>query len=144
MAFDRSASGVHTEPEIQLAQLMEASAQVRVSDGFEVSRVSSRSQVERASAPLPSASLDLGEVEVRPAAPRRTLTRGSLGLDVRKLQRRLIKLGHLERDVWSGGAGVFGPRTEAAVRDFQLQAGLKPTGQVDALTELALQQARRG
>jgi peptidoglycan hydrolase-like protein with peptidoglycan-binding domain len=66
-----------------------------------------------------------------------------LGSAVRSLQRALVKLGHLSREDFASGPGVYGPRTAQAVRSFQLQAGLSPSGQLDALTELALQQTVR-
>jgi len=49
---------------------------------------------------------------------------------VRAAQRRLIDLGFL-----AGSAdGVYGPKTEAALREYQSQNGLEPTGHLDALT----------
>lgn|GEM_PF-5288720 len=125
-----SLAGPHTEPEIALPAPR---------DGFEISRITA--------APEPS---QVSNVRARrdvfsttPSRPKKTLTRGAMGPSVRKLQRTLVRLGHLTRDGFASGPGVFGPRTEQAVRAFQLQAGLSPSGQVDALTELALQQSGR-
>ena len=54
---------------------------------------------------------------------RRTLRRGSSGADVRELQERLNQLGAaLAED------GKFGKLTEAAVRMFQRENGLKADG----------------
>ena len=54
------------------------------------------------------------------------LANGSRGDDVKALQQALIKLGYL-----GGGAdGIFGKKTEKAVRDFQTANGLDATGVV--------------
>lgn len=75
------------------------------------------------------------------ATSKPVLARGAIGTAVRQLQRALMKLGHLSSDGYASGPGVFGPRTEQALQAFQHQAGLPSTGQVDALTERALQQS---
>lgn len=125
-------AGPQTDPEI---------AVTGPRDDFDVARISrlpERSQVSSVrAAPVP----DL--FDTAPSRSRRTLARGAMGAPVRRLQRTLVKLGHLTREAFATGPGVFGPRTEQAVRAFQLQAGLSPSGQVDALTELALQQSAR-
>jgi peptidoglycan hydrolase-like protein with peptidoglycan-binding domain len=46
-----------------------------------------------------------------------TLSSGSTGPDVRRLQRLLVELKILSFDQIDGN---FGPRTEAAVKDFQV------------------------
>jgi peptidoglycan hydrolase-like protein with peptidoglycan-binding domain len=66
------------------------------------------------------------------------LYRGSTGIEVAELQRRLkteypLYAGHLEVD------GIFGPQTEAAVREFQRRTpGLKVDGVVGPATAAAL------
>lgn len=55
------------------------------------------------------------------------LTRGDNGTKVRELQVRLIR----EDDYAAGIDGVYGPRTEEAVSEFQERHGLDPTGAVD-------------
>ena len=58
----------------------------------------------------------------------RALVFGSRGEEVRRLQRRLIDLGHqLPR---FGADGIYGGETAAAVKAFQLVRGLPPTGLV--------------
>ena len=53
-----------------------------------------------------------------------TITYGSSGEDVVRLQQRLIELGYL-----SGSAdGVFGDMTARAIRDFEQSNGATPTG----------------
>lgn len=56
----------------------------------------------------------------------RDLARGVRGDDVAALQALLKKLGHLE----GGGDGVFGARTEAAVKAWQKKEGRAQTGTV--------------
>lgn len=56
------------------------------------------------------------------------LTVSSKGDEVLKLQERLIALGYLD-DKQSDGD--FGPATENAVKHFQTNSGVKPTGTVD-------------
>lgn len=60
-----------------------------------------------------------------------TLSSGSTGPDVRRLQRLLVELKILSFDQIDGN---FGPRTEAAVKDFQSGDGLTPDGVVGPQT----------
>ena len=53
------------------------------------------------------------------------LKRGSNGDDVKKLQERLIQLGYLDE---AGADGIFGPKTEAALKKFQEEAGIAVDG----------------
>jgi hypothetical protein len=65
-----------------------------------------------------------------------TIRRGSRGPAVRNLQRRLLAL---EYNLGAGGAdGVFGERTELAVRAFQTKYSLTPDGVVGPRTWAAL------
>ena len=59
---------------------------------------------------------------------------GDRGAEVEKVQRRLARFGFAPGPV----DGAYGPRTQAAVRSFQLIAGLKRTGQANARTVAAL------
>ena len=56
------------------------------------------------------------------------------GEKVEKVQRRLARFGFAPGPV----DGAYGPRTEAAVKAFQMIAGLKRTGQANAKTVAAL------
>ncbi|MBL8910909.1 MAG: peptidoglycan-binding protein [Archangium sp.] len=61
------------------------------------------------------------------------LSRGASGPEVEKLQKQLKALGYeVEVD------GKFGPETEAAVRQYQEDRGLKADGIVGPLTHMAL------
>ncbi|AGA70773.1 putative glycosyl hydrolase [Desulfitobacterium dichloroeliminans LMG P-21439] len=64
----------------------------------------------------------------------RILRRGSRGSDVSEVQARLSELGYLPGPV----DGIFGVRTEAAVKQFQRDRGLVPDGIVGPLTYNAL------
>ncbi|MGB2791277.1 MAG: peptidoglycan-binding domain-containing protein [Candidatus Moraniibacteriota bacterium] len=68
---------------------------------------------------------------------KRVLKRGSSGNDVRRLQAGLKEkfgryAGHLVVD------GEFGPKTEAAVKEFQRRVGIKDDGQVGDVTRARL------
>ena len=63
------------------------------------------------------------------------LARGSRGDTVAQLQRLLIALG---QDPAGGADGIFGPGTEAALRNVQSAFGLSATGAVDADTAARL------
>jgi len=81
---------------------------------------------------MPAAEPEHREHDVLPLAP------GDGGEAVRDLQLRLGGCGH---DVGAGELGRFGDRTEAAVRTFQQQRGLRPSGSCDAPTWAALVEA---
>ncbi len=66
------------------------------------------------------------------------LQRGSKEKDlVSALKERLSKLGYEISDI-GGSKGVFGPKVEAAVKDFQKKSGLLADGKVGTMTEMAL------
>ena len=67
--------------------------------------------------------------------------RGSRGIKVRMIQ-RLLNRASLRASLIDDG--IFGPKTLAAVKDFQRMLGAKPTGIVTATTWAALQAEGRG
>ena len=70
------------------------------------------------------------DTEKKPDAENETLSKGSTGDAVKEVQKMLIELGCL-----SGEAdGLFGGKTEAAVKAFQEKNSLKKTGVVDETT----------
>jgi len=68
------------------------------------------------------------------------LHRGSRGAAVERLQDNLIKLGFMTEAQKSTGAGIFGPRTENALKEFQRSANLSPTGKLNAQTQRAMRE----
>jgi len=82
--------------------------------------------------------------QTAPTVPEATagLERGSRGAAVERLQDNLIRLGLMTEAQKMTGAGIFGPRTEAAVKEFQRNANLPVTGRFDAATERALNDLR--
>src|SRR5262245_59903482 len=90
-------------------------------DANDIRDISSRNSSRNLFAP-PAPHLDRAHVK-----------RGDSGGDVSILQKALNNHGeHLKID------GVFGRRTEKAVKDFQARSGLETTGQVDSGTWSAL------
>ncbi|MBX7101614.1 MAG: peptidoglycan-binding protein [Myxococcaceae bacterium] len=77
-------------------------------------------------------------------APSMDLGRGASGNDVLQLQRDLVQLGHLSESDLATGPGTFGPRTQAAVRDFQAAHGVPAAGFYGPLTRQAMNGALRG
>lgn len=73
--------------------------------------------------------------------PAKDLRRGNEGPLVEKLQKALVKLGHMTRAEMSTGPGVFGPRTEDALQEFQSKHGLKSSGVYGPSTRTALAEA---
>ena len=112
------------------AEEVQRSAQLLTRTAAEVGDADRRTALElsAASGAVPAA----GKKADRPAGV--GLARGDTGAAVRALQRRLAGAG-LDpgpRD------GRFGPRTEAALRDYQRRAGLEVTGRTDLATATAL------
>jgi peptidoglycan hydrolase-like protein with peptidoglycan-binding domain len=69
-----------------------------------------------------------------------TLYNGSTGEEVRALQQALIDLGYLE----GSADGIFGNKTENAVRRFQSKNGMTSDGLAGKRTRAALEAARSG
>ena len=76
--------------------------------------------------------------ELMKKVKRPLLRRTNRGPEVANLQRILIILGYLGK---GEDDGIFGPRTERAVRQFQVDAGIKVDGIVGPVTWAALTQA---
>lgn len=70
------------------------------------------------------------------------LRRGATGSAVKALQLKLVSKGYLSRGDYLAGVGVFGPRTETAVKRAQVEHGLPVTGVVDARTTAAVNAER--
>ncbi|NOT46489.1 MAG: peptidoglycan DD-metalloendopeptidase family protein [Acidobacteria bacterium] len=66
------------------------------------------------------------------------LVRGARGSAVEALQDNLVRLGLMTRAQKQTGPGIFGPRTESGVKEFQQAVGLAQTGRFDASTRSAM------
>jgi predicted chitinase/LysM repeat protein len=71
--------------------------------------------------------------------PARDLERGAEGAAVKQLQGALVKLGHMTAAEMRTGPGVFGPRTESALKEFQAKHKVPSTGYYGPLTRAAME-----
>ena len=67
-----------------------------------------------------------------------TMAFGNQGEKVRQLQHKLVYLGYLSEEYETG---IFGTGTSAAVKAFQLNAGLRPNGIANIQTQLKLDES---
>ncbi len=74
-------------------------------------------------------------------APTQDLKPGAKGAAVKQLQEALVKLGHLKSSDYHSAPGVFGPKTEAALKAFQKAHGVGATGIYGPQTRAALTKA---
>lgn len=72
------------------------------------------------------------------------LTRGNQSVEVGKLQDMLVRLGEMTAAEKATGPGIFGPKTEASLKDFQRNVGLSPSGTFDNATRNAMNQLLEG
>jgi len=72
------------------------------------------------------------------------LKRGMSGPDVETLQDELVDLGHLRKEEKATGPGIFGGRTEAALKAFQRNNFLEAAGIYDSQTQEAIRQINGG
>lgn len=76
--------------------------------------------------------------------PTATLEPGSRGEQVKQLQNALVRLGFMTQAQMNTGPGVFGPRTDAALRDFQGSKSLEADGIYGPKSRAALSKALGG
>lgn len=112
-----------------------------------IGAIQSRPMVQTGSGLRPASSpnrpaLKAVDAFERPKATAAALHRGMTGAAIRAMQLKLVTKGYLSRADFSGGAGVFGPRTETAVKRLQIEHGLPVTGLVDARSAAALNAER--
>ncbi len=72
------------------------------------------------------------------------LKKGDKGAAVESLQDDLIDLGYLTLEQKKTGIGIFGNKTESALKQFQKDILLKDTGVLDLPTQAALRQINDG
>ncbi|MBN1209052.1 MAG: LysM peptidoglycan-binding domain-containing protein [Myxococcaceae bacterium] len=84
-------------------------------------------------APAPSTSLKGAPL------PGGDLKRGAQGAAVKQLQAALVKAGHLTQKEMNTGPGIFGPRTEDALQEFQKKHGVPATGYYGPKTRAAFE-----
>jgi peptidoglycan hydrolase-like protein with peptidoglycan-binding domain len=72
------------------------------------------------------------------------LKKGDKGAAVESLQDEMIDLGYLTLEKKKTGAGVFGGKTESALKAFQKDIALEDTGVLDLPTQAALRQLNDG
>lgn len=109
-------------------------------------RLAPRVAMQRAAAQVPAS-------ESRPARPvdgfeRKStsvlvLQRGMTGAVVTALQQKLVSAKFMSQNDFRSGPGVYGPRTEAAVRRLQTFVGLPVTGVAGPSTFSALNSGTR-
>jgi peptidoglycan hydrolase-like protein with peptidoglycan-binding domain len=78
------------------------------------------------------------------AVPSQDLSRGAQGAAVKQLQDALVSLGFMTRAQVSTGPGIYGPKTESAVKQFQAKHGISTTGNYGPQTRAALQRLSSG
>ncbi|HYO71721.1 MAG TPA: LysM peptidoglycan-binding domain-containing protein [Archangium sp.] len=71
--------------------------------------------------------------------PEGDLEKGAKGDAVKQLQTALVKLGHMSQAEMNTGPGVFGPKTEAALKEFQAAHGVPNTGYYGPKTRAAFE-----
>ena len=76
--------------------------------------------------------------------PTAFLQHGSRGEQVKQLQNALVKLKFMTQAQMNTGPGIFGPRTEAALRHFQRNRGLVADGIYGPKSQAALRKALGG
>lgn len=93
-------------------------------------------------ASTPAETPPASQPEITPPELTRSLSRGSSGDDVRKLQEFLSK----DKEIYPEGliTGFFGPRTEVAVKKWQEKHGIESVGIVGPKTIAKLQDIGRG
>jgi predicted chitinase len=91
--------------------------------------------------PESNSLMDRPTGEAPPPVPREDLRRGEQGTAVEALQQALVRLGYLSAQDLQGAEGLFGPKTEAALKSFQTSESLAGDGLYGQSTREAL--ARR-
>lgn len=94
-------------------------------------------------APAPVAAALTPTIPVLPARPFE-LSKGMVSPDVAILQDELISMGYMTNEEKATGPGVFGKKTEGALKAFQKDNELAETGVYDSATQAAVRQLNNG
>lgn len=82
----------------------------------------------------------LGSVTLPPPTAEGFLQKGAKGPTVEMLQHELIDLGYLTLTEFNTGPGIFGNKTDGALKSFQKDIGLTENGIYDLATQAAIRQ----
>lgn len=99
---------------------------------------SSTTATRAATTPAPA---ELNRAAAAVTAPPAGLRKGAEGPKVKQLQDALVKLGYMTKAQVATGPGIFGMKTEAAVKKFQADKKLPTTGYYGELTHAAMKKA---
>ncbi|MCD9185618.1 MAG: peptidoglycan-binding protein [Pyrinomonadaceae bacterium] len=91
--------------------------------------------------PKTRAAIDRAKTNAPLPVPNARLSEGSRGEQVKQLQNALVRLGFMTQAQMNTGPGIFGSRTDNALRDFQRSKGLTADGIYGPLTQAALRRA---
>lgn len=102
-------------------------------------------QAQAHHAPRPAAAAVKKAIDgfERKSVTAQLLQRGSTGAAVTQLQQRLVAARFMSQNDFRSGPGVYGPRTEAAVKRLQAHVGLPVTGVAAPSTLAALASGAR-
>ncbi|MFP2910041.1 N-acetylmuramoyl-L-alanine amidase [Pyxidicoccus sp. 3LFB2] len=93
------------------------------------------------SRPAPAAQANKAAAAATVTAPPAGLRKGAEGPKVKQLQDALVKLGYMTKAQVATGPGIFGLKTETAVKKFQADKKLPTTGYYGELTHAAMKKA---
>lgn len=93
--------------------------------------------------PKTRAAIERAKANAALPVPTARLQEGARGEQVKQLQNAMVRLGFMTQAEMNTGPGIFGPRTDDALRDFQRSRNLTADGIYGPLTRAALTNALR-
>lgn len=94
--------------------------------------------------PRTRAAIDRATQNAATPVPTARLQKQARGEQVRQLQTALVRLGFMTQQQMNTGPGIFGPRTDSALRAFQRSQGLTADGIYGPRSQAALRTALGG